>query len=108
LEVIEKRIFERKINKRGSNTKNKDFRESCRDINEFKKGYERRTNLQKVKRDDLFVDPREIVNRWKKFLSVVERTLGGGGVAFGSTRPKYFCKSPVPLRLRLLMGSWKV
>jgi hypothetical protein len=39
-----------------SNSKNKNMRDLYRDINEFKKGYQPRTNLVK--------DPHKIVNRW--------------------------------------------
>jgi hypothetical protein len=54
-----------KINKLGSNRKNKNIRNLCRGINEFKKGYQPRTNLVKDKRDDLLAGPHKIFNRWK-------------------------------------------
>jgi hypothetical protein len=35
-----------------------------RGINEFKKGYQPRTNSVKDEKGDLLVDPHKIVNRW--------------------------------------------
>jgi hypothetical protein len=46
-----------KINELVSNSKNKNTRDLYRGINEFKKGYQPRTNLVKDERDDLLVDP---------------------------------------------------
>jgi hypothetical protein len=51
-----------KINELESNTKNKNIRDLCRGINEFK-GYQPRTNLVKDERGDLFADPHKILNR---------------------------------------------
>jgi hypothetical protein len=47
-------------------------------INEFKKGYQPRTNLVKDKKGDLLVDPRKIVNRWMNYLLTIECLAGGG------------------------------
>jgi hypothetical protein len=52
-----------KINELESNSKNKSIRDLYRGINEFKKGYQPRTNLVKDKRGDLLVVPRKILNR---------------------------------------------
>jgi hypothetical protein len=54
-----------KINELESNSKNKNIRDLCRGITEFKKGYQPMTNLLKDERGDLFADPSEILNRWK-------------------------------------------
>jgi hypothetical protein len=56
-----------KINKVESNSKNKNIRELYRDINEFKKGYQPRTNLVKYERGDLLADAHKILNRWKNY-----------------------------------------
>jgi hypothetical protein len=56
-----------KINKLELNSKNKNMRDLYRDINEFKKGYQPRTNLVKDDKGDLPADPRTILNRWKNY-----------------------------------------
>jgi C4-type Zn-finger protein len=54
-----------RINELESNSKNKNIRDLCRGITEFKKGYQPMTNLLKDERGDLLADPSEILNRWK-------------------------------------------
>jgi hypothetical protein len=56
-----------KINKLEPNSKNKNIRYLYRGINEFKKGYQPRTNLVKDERGDLLADPHKILNRWKNY-----------------------------------------
>jgi hypothetical protein len=46
-----------KINDLESNSNNKNIRDLYRGINEFKKGYQPRTNLVKDERGDVLVDP---------------------------------------------------
>jgi hypothetical protein len=54
-----------KINELESDSKNKNIRDLCRAKNEFKKGYQPRTNLVKDKRGNLLADHHNILNRWK-------------------------------------------
>jgi hypothetical protein len=56
-----------KINELESNRKNKNIRGLYRGINEFKKGYQPRTNSVKDKRGDLLADPQKILNRWMNY-----------------------------------------
>jgi hypothetical protein len=56
-----------KINELESNSKNKNIRDLYRGTNEFKKGYQPRTNLVKDEKGDLLVDPHKIVNRWRDY-----------------------------------------
>jgi hypothetical protein len=49
-----------KINELEPNSKNKNIRDLYRSINEFKKGYQPRTNLVKDERGDLLADPHKI------------------------------------------------
>jgi hypothetical protein len=56
-----------KINELESNSKNKNIRDLYRGINEFKNGYQPRTNLVKDEKGDLLVDPHKIVNRWMNY-----------------------------------------
>jgi hypothetical protein len=56
-----------KINEHESNSKNKNIRDLYRGINEFKKGYQCRTNLVKDQKGDLLMDPHKIVNRWMNY-----------------------------------------
>jgi hypothetical protein len=51
-----------KINDLESNSKNKNIRDLYRDINEFKNGYQPRTNLVKEEKGDLLAHPHKIVN----------------------------------------------
>jgi hypothetical protein len=56
-----------KINELESNNKNKNIRYLYRGINEFKKGYQTRTNLVKDEKCDLLVDPHKIVKKWMNY-----------------------------------------
>jgi hypothetical protein len=51
-----------------------------RGINEFKKGYQSRTNLVKDERGDLRADPHKILNRWKNYFCELLNVHGVGGV----------------------------
>jgi hypothetical protein len=95
-----------KINDLESNSENKNVRDLYRGINEFKKGYQPRTNLVKDERGDLLVDPYKILIRWKNYFCQLLNIHGVGGVRqteMHTAEP--FCQSPVPLRLRLLLES---
>jgi hypothetical protein len=48
--------------------------------NEFKKGYQPRTNLVKDERGDLLADPHKILNRWKNYFCQPLNVHGAGGV----------------------------
>jgi hypothetical protein len=67
------------INKLESNTKNKNIRDVCRGINEFKKGYQSRINLVKDERGDLLADPYKILNSWKNYFCQLLYVHGVGG-----------------------------
>jgi hypothetical protein len=69
-----------KINELESNSKNKNIRDLYRGINEFKKGYQPRTNLVKDKRGDLLADPDNILNRWKNYFCQLLNLHGAGSV----------------------------
>jgi hypothetical protein len=67
-----------KINKPGSNSKNKNIRDMCRFINEFKKHYHPGSNLLKDERCDLLVDAHKILNSLKKYsFQALECERGG-------------------------------
>jgi hypothetical protein len=51
------------------NSMNKNIRDLYRGINDFKRGYQPRSNLVKDENYDLFADPHNILNRWKNYLS---------------------------------------
>jgi hypothetical protein len=44
------------------------IRDLCRGINEFKSGYQPRSNLVKDENGDLLADPHKILNRWKNYI----------------------------------------
>jgi hypothetical protein len=51
------------------NSKNKNIRELYRGINEFKRGYQPRSNLVRDENGDLLAESNNTVNRWKSYLS---------------------------------------
>jgi hypothetical protein len=58
-----------KINELATNSKNKNVRDLYRGINEFKRGYQPRSDLVKDENSDLLADSHNIVIRWKSYLS---------------------------------------
>jgi hypothetical protein len=66
------------INEHESCSKN--ITDLYRGINEFKKGYQPRTNLVKDERGDLLTDPHNILNRWKNYFCQLLNVNGAGGV----------------------------
>jgi hypothetical protein len=69
-----------KINKLESNSKNKNIRDLYRGMNEFKKGYQPRTNLVMDERGELLADPHKILNRWKNYFCELLNVHGAGGI----------------------------
>jgi hypothetical protein len=71
-----------KFNELESTSKNKNIRDLYRSINEFKKGYQPRTNLLKDERGHLLADPHKSLNTWKNYfcqlLNVHAAVLLGG------------------------------
>jgi hypothetical protein len=55
-------------NELATNGKNKNIRDLCRGINEFKRVYQSRNNLEKDE-NDLLADSHNILNRWKNYFS---------------------------------------
>jgi hypothetical protein len=49
------------------NSKNKNIRDLYRGINEFKKGYQPRSDLVKDENGDLLADSHYTLNKWKKY-----------------------------------------
>jgi hypothetical protein len=52
------------INELETNSKNKIVRDLYRGINDFKKGYQSKTNIVNDEKDDLVADPSGILARW--------------------------------------------
>jgi hypothetical protein len=69
-----------RINRLESNSKNKNIRALYRGINEFKKGYQPRTNLIKDERGDLLADPHKLLKWWKNYFWQLLKVHGAGGV----------------------------
>jgi hypothetical protein len=69
-----------KIKEIETNSKNKNIRNVYGGINEFKKGYQPRTNLVKGKWGDLLADPHKILSKWKNYFCQLSNVLGAGGV----------------------------
>jgi uncharacterized protein with ParB-like and HNH nuclease domain len=57
------------IDELATNSKNKNIRDLYRGINDFKRGYQPRSNLVKDENGDLLADSHNILNRWKNYFS---------------------------------------
>jgi hypothetical protein len=68
-----------KINELESESKNKDIRDLYRGKNEFKKGFEPKTNLVKDEKSDLLAIPHKIMNRWMNYLCQLLNVQRMGG-----------------------------
>jgi hypothetical protein len=60
-----KEYLKAKINELETNSKNKNIRDLYRGINNFKKGYQPRTNVVKDEKRDLVADSHSILARWR-------------------------------------------
>jgi hypothetical protein len=58
-----------KINELARNSKNKNLRDLYRGINDFKRGYQPRSNLVEDENCDLLADSHDILNRCKNYFS---------------------------------------
>jgi hypothetical protein len=65
-----------KINELETNNKNKNIRDLCRGINEFKKEDQPRINIVKDGNGNLLADPQSVLNRWKNFFNEVLNVHG--------------------------------
>jgi hypothetical protein len=90
------------INDLESNSKNKNIRDLYRGTNEFKKGYQPRTNLVKDERGDLLADPHKILNRWKSYFCQLLNVHGVGDVR---QTEMHIAEPFVPQPSALLLGS---
>jgi hypothetical protein len=66
---IKREYLKDKVNELATNSKNKNIRDLYRGINEFKRGYQLRTNLVKDENGDLLANFHNILNRWKNYFS---------------------------------------
>jgi hypothetical protein len=69
-----------KINELEINSKNKNIRELYRGINDFKKGYQPRTNIVKDEKGDLVADCHSILTRWINCFSQLLNVHGDNDV----------------------------
>jgi hypothetical protein len=67
-----------KINELETNSKKKNIKDMYWDTNEFKKGYQPRTNLDE--KGDLLVDPHKILNRWMNYFCQLLNVQRVGGI----------------------------
>jgi hypothetical protein len=65
-----------KINELETNNKNKNIIDLYRAINEFKKGYQPRSNIMKDENCNLIADPQNVLNMWKNFFNQVLNVHG--------------------------------
>jgi hypothetical protein len=80
-----------KINELATNSKNKNIRGLYRGINEFKRGYQPRSNIAKHENGDLLADSNTILNRWKSYFSQLLKMPNTNGVrsTYSSTNGKW-------------------
>ena len=64
-----KAYLKAKIDELETNSKIKNIRDLCRDINDFKKGYQPRTNILKDEICGLITDFHSILGRWRNYFS---------------------------------------
>jgi hypothetical protein len=97
-----------KMNELESNSKNKNIRDLYRNINEFKKGYQHRTNLVKDERGDLLADSHKILNRWKNYFGQLLNVHGAGGVRQTEIRTaELFVPDPSASEVEVAIGKLK-
>jgi hypothetical protein len=58
-----------RINELATHSKNKNIGDLYRGINEYKKGYQLRSNLVRDQNGDLLAESHNILNRWKNYIS---------------------------------------
>jgi hypothetical protein len=71
-----KAYLKAKIEELGKNSKIKNVRDLYRGINDFKKGYQPRTNIVKEEQGDFFVEYPSILARWKNHFSQILNVHG--------------------------------
>jgi hypothetical protein len=80
---VERGTMWKQINGLAANNKNTNVRDPYRGINEFKTGYQCRSNLVKNEDGDLLSHSQNILNRWKNYYSLIECAQ------FSDVRQKY-------------------
>jgi hypothetical protein len=78
----------------------KNIRDLCRDITDFKLGYEPRTNIVNEEKGDMVTDSHSILARWKNSYSQLFSVHGVNGVR-QTAKPLV----QVPVRLRWLLKT---
>jgi hypothetical protein len=77
-----------------------------RDITEFKKDYQSKTNLVKDEKGDLIADPQTILTRWKNYFCQLLNVQSVRGINRQKYRQQsHLHQSLLPLRLRSLLES---
>jgi hypothetical protein len=90
------------------NSKNKNNRDLYRGINEFKRGYQPRSNFVKDENGDLLADSNSIVNRWKSYFSQLLNVHNVGDVRQMEIHsPKPLVPSPSHLDVEIVTAKLK-
>jgi len=71
-----KEYLKAEIDELETNGKMKSIRDLCRDINDFKKGYQPRTNMVKDEKGDLVAESKSIMAKWRKRFSQLFKVHG--------------------------------
>jgi hypothetical protein len=97
-----------KMNELETNNNNKNIRDLCRDLKEFKKGYQPRINIIKDENGSLLADSQSVLNRWKNFFNPVLNVHGVHNV-----RQKDICTAeplvpePSLVEMEISIGKFK-
>jgi hypothetical protein len=65
----ERKCLKEKVNELSTNSKNENISDLYRGVNEFKRGYQSRSNVAKGENGDLLADSHNILKRWKNLFS---------------------------------------
>jgi hypothetical protein len=88
--------------------KNKNIRHLHKVINEFKKGYQPRTNLVRDEKGDLLADPHKNVNRWMNYFGQLLNVSGWGVLGRQKYRQQsHLCQSVASLEVEDAIGKLK-
>ena len=95
-----------KIEELEANSKINNIRDLYRGINDFKKGYQPRYNIDKDEKGDLVADTHSIVVRWRKYFSQlfnVHGVMDVGQAEIHTAEP--LVPEPVAFQVELAIGK---
>jgi hypothetical protein len=99
-------LLKYKIKELTINSKSKNIRELCREMNGFRRGYQPRSNLVKDENGDLLEDSHNIVNGWTSYFSHLLNVRSISDVRQKEIHiAEKLVSDPCPYELKLLLQS---